>query len=74
MRRATRTITGTAIVFNRGIPGTRRLGRKIQRDNPAEAVTMAFLNTQDVKMNLLHDRKMTIARGATKVQPILRFR
>ena len=27
-----------------------------------EAVTMEFLNTQDIKMNLLHERELTIAR------------
>ena len=57
-----RTITGTAIVFNRESQELDDWGEKFKEIILPEAVTMAFLNTQDVKLNLLHDRKMTIAR------------
>ena len=66
--RESRTITGTAIVFNRESQELDDWGEKFKEIILPEAVTMEFLNTQDVKLNLLHDRKMTIARcnkGAT---------
>ena len=44
-----RTITGTAIVFD------------AESEKP-EACTMEFLNSQDIKMNMLHDRDLTLAR------------
>ena len=57
-----RTIVGTAIVFNRESQVLDDWGERFKEIILPEAVTMAFLNTQDVKLNLLHDRKMTIAR------------
>ena len=57
-----RTITGTAIVFNRESQELDDWGERFTEIILPEAVTMGFLNTQDVKLNLLHDRKMTIAR------------
>lgn len=57
-----RTITGTAIVFNRESQELDDWGERFKEIILPEAVTMPFLNTQDVKFNLLHDRKMTIAR------------
>jgi HK97 family phage prohead protease len=59
---ASRTIRGTAIVFNRESQELDDWGEKFKEIILPEAVTPAFLNTQDVKLNLLHDRKMTIAR------------
>ena len=57
-----RTIVGTAIVFNRESQELDDWGEKFKEIIRPEAVTRSFLNTQDVKLNLLHDRKMTIAR------------
>lgn len=57
-----RTITGTAIVFNRESQVLDDWGEKFREIILPEAVTMAFLNTQDIKLNILHDRKMSIAR------------
>ncbi len=57
-----RTITGTAIVFNRESQVLDDWGERFREIILPEAVTQSFLDTQDVKMNLLHDRKMTIAR------------
>ena len=57
-----RTIAGTAIVFNRESQELDDWGEKFKEIIRPEAVTRSFLNTQDVKLNLLHDRKMTIAR------------
>lgn len=57
-----RTIAGQAIVFNRESVELDDWGERFTEIILPEAVTMAFLNTQDVKLNLLHDRKMTIAR------------
>jgi HK97 family phage prohead protease len=57
-----RTITGTAIVFNRESQELDDWGEKFKEIILPEAVTRSFLNTQDIKLNLLHDRKMTIAR------------
>ena len=60
--RESRTITGTAIVFNRESEELDDWGERFKEIILPEAVTMTFLNSQDVKLNLLHDRKMTIAR------------
>ena len=57
-----RTITGTAIVFNRESQVLDDWGERFVEKILPEAVTQSFLDTQDVKLNLLHDRKMTIAR------------
>jgi HK97 family phage prohead protease len=57
-----RTIAGQAIVFNRESVELDDWGERFTEIILPEAVTMRFLKTQDVKLNLLHDRKMTIAR------------
>ena len=57
-----RTITGRAIVFNRESEMLDDWGYKFREVIKPEAVTMEFLNSQDVKMNMLHDRSLTIAR------------
>ena len=57
-----RTITGTAIVFNAESEVLDDWGERFREVIKPEACTMEFLNTQDVKMNLLHERELTIAR------------
>ena len=57
-----RTITGTAIVFNRESQELDDWGERFKEIILPEACSIAFLNTQDVKLNLLHDRQLTIAR------------
>ena len=57
-----RTIVGTAIVFNRESQELDDWGERFKEIILPEACSMAFLNTQDVKLNLLHDRQLTIAR------------
>ena len=57
-----RTITGRAIVFNAESEMLDDWGYKFREVIKPEAVTMEFLNSQDVKMNMLHDRSLTIAR------------
>lgn len=57
-----RTIVGTAIVFNAESEVLDDWGDKFREVILPEAATMEFLNTQDIKMNLLHERELTIAR------------
>ena len=57
-----RTITGRAIVFNAESEMLDEWGERFREVILPEAVTMEFLNTQDVKMNMLHERELTIAR------------
>jgi HK97 family phage prohead protease len=57
-----RTIVGTAIVFNAESEVLDDWGERFREVILPEAVTMEFLNTQDVKMNMLHERELTIAR------------
>lgn len=57
-----RTIKGTAIVFNAESEVLDDWGERFREVILPEAATMEFLNTQDVKMNLLHERELTIAR------------
>ena len=57
-----RTIVGRAIVFNAESEMLDDWGYKFREVIKPEAVTMEFLNSQDVKMNMLHDRSLTIAR------------
>ena len=57
-----RTITGTAIVFNVESEILDDWGERFREVILPEAATQAFLNTQDIKMNLLHERELTIAR------------
>ena len=58
-----RIITGTAIVFNTESEVLDDWGEKFREVILPEAATMEFLNSQDIKMNMLHDRKLTIARS-----------
>lgn len=57
-----RTITGTAIVFNAESGLLDDFGVTFREVIKPEAAQMAWLNTQDIKLNLLHDRQDTIAR------------
>ena len=57
-----RTIVGTAIVFNSESEILDDWGQKFREVILPEACTMEFLNSQDIKMNLLHERELTIAR------------
>lgn len=58
-----RTITGTAIVFNVESQVLDDFGVDFREIIKPEACTQTFINSQDIKMNLLHDRNMTIARS-----------
>ena len=58
-----RTITGRAIVFNVESEVLDDWGERFREVILPECVTMEFLNTQDVKMNMLHDRHLTLARN-----------
>lgn len=58
-----RTIEGTAIVFNTESEVLDDWGTRFREVILPEAVTMEFLNTQDVKANLLHERELTLARN-----------
>jgi HK97 family phage prohead protease len=58
-----RTITGTAIVFDAESEVLDDWGYRFREVIKPEACTMEFLNTQDIKMNMLHDRQLTIARA-----------
>lgn len=57
-----RTITGTAIVFDAESEVLDDWGERFREIIRPEACTMEFLNSQDIKMNMLHDRALTIAR------------
>lgn len=57
-----RTITGTAIVFNAESQVLDDWGERFREVIAPEAATMEFLNKQDIKMNMLHNRELTIAR------------
>ena len=57
-----RTITGTAIVFNAESEVLDDWGYRFREVILPEAASMEFLNSQDIKMNMLHDRNLTIAR------------
>lgn len=58
-----RVITGTAIVFNAESQVLDDFGMQFREIIKPEAAQMAFLNSQDIKLNLLHNRKDTIARS-----------
>ena len=58
-----RTITGQAIVFNAESEVLDDWGEKFREVIKPEACTMEFLNSQDIKLNLLHEREMSIARA-----------
>ena len=57
-----RVITGTAIVFNAESEVLDDWGYRFREVIKPEACTMEFLNSQDIKMNMLHDRDLTLAR------------
>ena len=57
-----RTITGRAIVFNSESELLDDFGMTFREVIDPSAVTMDFLMTQDIKLNMLHDRKQTVAR------------
>ena len=57
-----RTITGTAIVFNAESEVLDDWGYRFREVIKPEACTMEFLNSQDIKLNMLHDRDLTLAR------------
>ena len=57
-----RTITGRAIVFNAESEVLDDWGERFREVILPSAVTMEFLNTQDVKANMLHERELTVAR------------
>lgn len=57
-----RTIVGRAIVFNAESEVLDDWGVRFREVIAPEAVTAEFLNTQDVKMNILHERELTLAR------------
>ena len=57
-----RTITGTAIVFNAESEVLDDWGEKFREVILPSAATMEFLNRCDIKMNMLHDRDLTVAR------------
>lgn len=58
-----RTITGTAIVFDVESEVLDDWGYKFREVIRPEACTMEFLNSQDIKMNMLHERDLTLARA-----------
>ena len=57
-----RTIVGRAIVFNSESELLDDFGTRFREVILPEAASMDFLMTQDIKMNMLHDRKQTVAR------------
>lgn len=57
-----RTIQGTAIVFDAESEVLDDWGQRFREVIRPSAATMEFLNSQDIKMNLLHERELTIAR------------
>ena len=57
-----RTIVGTAIVFNAESEVLDEWGYRFREVIKPEAATMEFLNSQDITMNMLHDRNLTVAR------------
>lgn len=58
-----RTIEGCAIVFNRETLLWETASEKVMEVIEPSCVTAEWLREQDVKLNLLHDRSMTIARS-----------
>ena len=55
-------ISGTAIVFNAESQVLDEWGESFREVILPEAVTMEFLNKQDIKLNMLHQRDMTFGR------------
>ena len=58
-----RTIAGTAIVFNSESEVLDDWGYRFREIILPEACTKEFLDAQDIKMNMLHDRQLTVARA-----------
>lgn len=58
-----RTIVGRAIVFNAESEILDEWGYRFREIILPEACTKEFLDSQDIKMNMLHDRDLTIARA-----------
>lgn len=61
-RKDSRTIVGTAIVFNVESCTLNESGTKFREVISPLAVTQNFIASQDIKLNLLHNRNDTIAR------------
>ena len=57
------TICGRAICFNSESQVIDEYGQTFREVIAPEAATMDFLNTQDVKINLLHERSLTFGRA-----------
>lgn len=57
-----RTIAGRAIVFNSESEVLDDFGQRFREIILPQAVTQEFLDSQDIKMNMLHDRQLTLAR------------
>ena len=58
-----RTIYGRAIVFNKVFEYEDYWGDKYRETIKPSACTKEFLDSQDIKLNLLHKREMSIARS-----------
>ena len=58
-----RTIYGRAIVFNKVFEYEDFWGDKYRETIKPSACTKEFLESQDIKLNLLHKREMSIARS-----------
>jgi HK97 family phage prohead protease len=58
-----RTIAGTAIVFNKESEVLDDWGEEFREMILPEACTAGFLQSQDIKLNLLHERELAIARS-----------
>ena len=56
------TITGRAICFNSESQILDEYGQTFREVIAPEAAPMAFLNTQDIKVNMLHQRELTFGR------------
>ena len=57
------TITGRAICFNAESQILDEWGQTFREVIAPEAATMEFLNTQDIKINMLHSRELTFGRA-----------
>ena len=62
-----RTIVGRAIVFNAESEMLDDWGYRFREVIKPEACPMEFLNSQDVKMNMLHDRSLTISKQRSPI-------
>ena len=56
------TISGRAICFNAESQILDEYGQTFREVIAPEAATMEFLNTQDIKINMLHNRELTFGR------------